>query len=102
MVDYSVAKAGVISLTKSLAKELAHSGINVNAVAPSITKTELIMNLAEEAQRKSSIVRLKVFDDDSWAFMKDENATLSSLEAAIREKRVKAARALDDVRTATG
>ena len=41
-------------------------------------------------QRKSSIVRLKVFDDDSWAFMKDENATLSSLEAAIREKRVKA------------
>jgi len=71
-------------------------------LSPSITKTELIMNLAEEAQRKSSIVRLKVFDDDSWAFMKDENATLSSLEAAIREKRVKAARALDDVRTATG
>jgi len=33
MVDYSVAKAGVISLTKSLAKELAHSGINVNAVS---------------------------------------------------------------------
>ena len=51
MVDYSAAKAGVISLTKSLAKELSPQGIQVNAVAPGITETELIKNLSADAQK---------------------------------------------------
>ena len=53
MVDYSASKAGVINLTKSLAKELTPLGINVNAVAPAITKTELVKNLSEDAQKKA-------------------------------------------------
>jgi NAD(P)-dependent dehydrogenase (short-subunit alcohol dehydrogenase family) len=38
---YSAAKAGVIALTKSLGKELATTGICVNAVAPAVIRTDM-------------------------------------------------------------
>ncbi len=53
IIDYSAAKAGVINITKSLAKELTPFGINVNAVAPAITRTELAKKLTEEAKQKA-------------------------------------------------
>jgi NAD(P)-dependent dehydrogenase (short-subunit alcohol dehydrogenase family) len=43
--DYSAAKAGVIGFTRSIARELAPFGINVNAIAPGITRTRALEQL---------------------------------------------------------
>lgn len=45
---YSASKAGVIALTKALAKELATSDIRVNCVSPAITETELMATMTPE------------------------------------------------------
>jgi len=46
--NYSASKAGVIGLTKSLAKEFSTRNINVNAIAPGFIETEMTKNLDEE------------------------------------------------------
>jgi 3-oxoacyl-[acyl-carrier protein] reductase len=43
--NYSAAKAGLIGLTRSTARELAHWGILVNAVAPGLIETDMITSL---------------------------------------------------------
>jgi NAD(P)-dependent dehydrogenase (short-subunit alcohol dehydrogenase family) len=44
---YSAAKAGVIGLTKSLGKELAQTGILVNAIAPAVIETEILKQVSQ-------------------------------------------------------
>lgn len=47
-VDYSTSKAAIIGFTKSLAKELGPSNINVNAIAPGVINTDMVKDLSEE------------------------------------------------------
>ena len=50
--NYAASKAGVIGLTKSVAKELAARGITCNAIAPGFIKTEMTDALPEAAKQR--------------------------------------------------
>lgn len=51
-VNYAAAKAGIIGITKSMAKEFAPRGICVNAIAPGFIQTDMTDVLAEDAVKK--------------------------------------------------
>jgi 3-oxoacyl-[acyl-carrier protein] reductase len=51
-VNYSASKAGLIGLTKTLAKEFGSRGVTVNAVAPGFIRTAMTDKLSEEDKAK--------------------------------------------------
>lgn len=50
-VNYAASKAGIIGMTKSLAKELATRGVTVNAIAPGFIETDMTAALIEDARK---------------------------------------------------
>lgn len=55
--NYAAAKAGVVALTQSVAKEVARIGITVNAVCPGFVETEALAQLAGE-ERKTAQMKI--------------------------------------------
>ncbi len=53
--NYSASKAGLVGLTKSIAKELAGRGVCCNAIAPGFIATDMTENLSENNQLKDFI-----------------------------------------------
>ena len=50
--NYSASKAGIVGLSKSVAKELASRNINVNIISPGYIETPMTSNLNEQQQNK--------------------------------------------------
>lgn len=80
-MNYSASKAGIIGMTKTMAKELSARGVNVNAVAPGFIKTEMTEELGEENLKKASeaipLKRLGESEDIAKAvcFLASDNAS---------------------------
>ena len=80
-VGYSATKAAIIGLTRSLAMELAPSGIRVNCVAPGVIRTDMVEQLGEETmdalREQTPIGRLGTPEDiaAAVAFLASENAS---------------------------
>ena len=82
LCHYSAAKAGIIGLTKSLAREVSNQGVRVNAVAPGPINTELVLGLSEEwRDAKSAELPLGRFGEphevaETVAFLVSDGAAL--------------------------
>ncbi|MFI3176049.1 MAG: 3-oxoacyl-[acyl-carrier-protein] reductase [Eubacteriales bacterium] len=80
-MNYAASKAGVIGMTKSLAKEVGSRGITVNAVAPGYIETDMTSGLLEEHKEAIathiSLGRLGTPEDiaKTVSFLTSENAS---------------------------
>jgi 3-oxoacyl-[acyl-carrier protein] reductase len=71
--NYAAAKAGLIGLTKALAKELGSKGIRVNAVAPGFTMTPMMANVPDKIlqimKEKTPLGKLAEPKDIAYAYL---------------------------------
>lgn len=57
-VNYSASKAGIIGLTKSVARELASRNVTCNAVAPGFVATDMVKELTDDTEKLASQIPL--------------------------------------------
>ena len=80
-VHYSAVKAGIIGLTKALAKEVGPSGIRVNCVAPGVIETEMNAGILPEDKAalacETPLMRLGTSEEvaECISFLADEKAS---------------------------
>ncbi|UCH65907.1 MAG: SDR family oxidoreductase [Ignavibacterium sp.] len=67
--NYSASKAGIIGLTKTVARELGKYGVNVNAVAPGLIETDMMKQASEEVRKMAveEIVLKRIGDPEEVA-----------------------------------
>jgi len=82
LAHYAAAKAGIIGLTKSMARELSARGVRVNAVAPGPIDTELVQNLSP-AWRRTKLAELPLGRFGTPEDVAETVAFLASPAAAI-------------------
>jgi 3-oxoacyl-[acyl-carrier protein] reductase len=79
--NYSASKAGMNAFSRSLAKEVAASGIRVNVVAPGFIETDMTADLADKARQKArDMVPMRCFGEagqvaDTVSFLVSEQAS---------------------------
>ena len=73
--NYSASKAGLIGLTKSLAKEIGSRGVRVNCIAPGYIATELTDVLPENAREALLLARRR---SAAWASRRTSRAACAS------------------------
>jgi 3-oxoacyl-[acyl-carrier protein] reductase len=80
-VNYSAAKAGVVGLTKSVARELASRGVRANAIAPGFIETDMTAELSESIRSSTvdqiALGRFGAADDvaNAVAFLASDDAS---------------------------
>lgn len=80
-INYSASKAGLIAMTKTLARELGSRGVTVNAVAPGFIETEMTEKLSDEVKKNAldqiALKRMGSTKDiaNAVSFLASENAS---------------------------
>ena len=76
---YATAKGGIIALTRKLSLELGQYGINVNAIAPSLTLTERLMPHWEKRSAKSQAAEIEKVPLKRIATARDQAGVIAFL-----------------------
>lgn len=86
-VNYAATKAGLIGMTKTLAKELGRKGVRVNAVAPGFIKTPMTAAVPEKIlemmKEKTPLLRLGETKDIAYAYLYLASDEASFVNGAI-------------------